>query len=76
MSDAKWISVEERLPPDERSVLVAYHGMVDVGYFRDQRYCKNSPRARNCFSRLLGMFVSTATHWMPLPEPPKDGAQP
>ena len=66
---AEWISVKERLPEDGKVLCVrkseAFRGRryvdilnVDHGYFMD------------------GAFVvsdGNVTHWMPLPEPPKEG---
>lgn len=60
----KWISVEERLPEDGTFALFHYakngENTMDVGCYYD-----------------YGMFMVdghsvNATHWMPLPEPPKE----
>ena len=70
-----WISVKERLPKDERSVLAYYgfdHGAGDLGmkfigvlsYF-----CFDpNPHWQHADHNLV------VTHWMPLPEPPKEEA--
>ena len=65
---SEWISVEERLPEDEKAVL-CYYGFDDLGMM---------------FTGVLSYFCFdpdphwqhadtgfTVTHWMPLPEPPK-----
>lgn len=71
----EWISVNERLPKDEKPVLAYY------GFYRD--YDKEDLGARfigtltyfaydpvpHWQHESTGIFV---THWMPLPEPPKE----
>ena len=69
----KWISVEDELPKkwrenDEEQTLVNYqiysprYG-VDIG-----NYVKPAGRWV-----IMGLPVDNVTHWMPLPEPPKEG---
>ena len=57
----QWISVKDRLPEDDRDYLLFIkRGDFDVGYFRSgfwTSYAEISPEV---------------THWMPLPEPPKE----
>ncbi len=65
-TEPRWISVEERLPEDcgER-VLVRLNDDCIVGHPR-----MDTDRLNR------GMWVrygDNVTHWMPLPEPPKDG---
>lgn len=57
----KWISVEDDLPPIKQRVLVfARNGSILIDLIM-------TPRS--------GWWVSenSVTHWMPLPEPPKEG---
>ena len=67
----RWIPVSERLPKDNERVLV-YHddGVMRFGINKDgfadvvsSLYLRNNHRT--CFSKV--------THWMPLPQPPKEG---
>ena len=57
----RWIPVEERLPDNAKEVIV----ILDNGYITvSWRSCDNS------------WYISDTrkvTHWMPLPEPPKEG---
>ena len=58
---SKWISVEDRIPPDQQEVLVYTVsqkgiGNIDKGYWSIDHFIHRG-RAR-------------VTHWMPLPEPP------
>lgn len=62
----EWISVQERLPEQFQSVL-SYRGnkvLFEVDFIDEQgkwySQCKYS--------------TTKVTHWMPLPEPPKEGA--
>lgn len=62
----KWISVEEMLPDDCIDVLVftrsGYTSSISIAHALKGRW----------FSK--GIPVETVTHWMPLPEPPKEDA--
>lgn len=61
--DMQWISVEERLPDDGLTVLVAVPGASEpvwLGYYEDRWYWENAEYVRE-----------NVTHWMPLPELPR-----
>ena len=71
MSD--WISVKDRLPEDERNVLAYYgydHGDGNLGmrFMAVLTYFAFDQQPRFQFES-TGLKV---THWMPLPEPPKE----
>ena len=56
----EWISVKDRLPPDSCEEVLTYNksdGKVRIKWFSDWRNIK---------------YYEWITHWMPLPEPPKD----
>lgn len=61
----KWISVEERLPED---------GAIVLGYMvsRDYRTIKWKNNTQRWEGLLLDYAKEFVTHWMPLPEPPKE----
>lgn len=67
---SEWISVEERLPDPFVSVL---------GYCPDEdplptvHECYLSGYGQWCSAQVYGM--EKVTHWMPLPEPPEEGAE-
>ena len=78
---SEWISVKERMPEDDTppgrkqiTVMVATKaGKVTISsrVFEPERgYCGKTYPARRIWSRLLNNYV---THWMPLPDPPKEG---
>lgn len=71
LSKPRWITVIERLPEHEygesASVLtVDLFGVMRVMYFDGGNWCWPSGEA------LTTMRVTPITHWMPLPEPPKE----
>ena len=71
-----WISVEERLPDNEKPVL-AYYGFYreddDLGarFIGTLTYFDYDPEP-HWQHESTGLFV---THWMPLPEPPEKNAE-
>ena len=73
----KWISVEERLPEPKTAVLAYGQRHVFNG-----KKIEGLPMARVAYTRGMeeGWFswdsedVIDVTHWMPMPEPPKEDA--
>lgn len=62
----KWISVKERLPEDgQRVVGIAENGMTGIMDYKND----GTPFA----ARIFGVYFSNITHWLPMPEPPKEG---
>ncbi len=63
----EWISVEDRLPEEGHEVLGAY-------LLEDSEHCQSVLLfARGEFmTEYDGEFYGIVTHWMPLPEPPKE----
>lgn len=73
----KWIPVTERLPEDEELVLIhCKNGAMFVGYCGKQ-YCDYERRWRikTALNSTKLLNLGRVTHWMPLPEPPKEGAE-
>ena len=71
----EWISVEERLPDNHRTVLVACKGMtiagaapIAVGSYGDGHWFLADAEGTLYLTKYMHIVV---THWMPLPEPPK-----
>lgn len=64
----EWISVDERLPEEREDVaiLIRLDGCIyyRVGWWRGENV--------EWMQAGLGLIEGTVTHWMPLPEPPKE----
>lgn len=63
----KWIPVTERLPETCAAVLVCLHWGSDNDEITVGEYWKNSKSSPG-----WGTFDPYVTHWMPLPETPKE----
>lgn len=80
--DMKWISIKEKLPPLNQDVLVYYCGKKDWnkdldGMAISDRYIfriTSSSEGWETWRNPFEYFGSNyeITHWMPLPEPPKE----
>jgi hypothetical protein len=60
----KWIPVTERLPLSNTYVNVTTDGVVAQAYWHNDRFY--------AFTAIGVATVVGVTHWMPLPEPPKE----
>lgn len=58
----EWISVKDRLPDDDKTVLVTDGIRICLSYYEG---CCDLWRGGYIFGREM-------THWMPLPQPPKE----
>lgn len=70
----KWIPVTERLPDGEDEVLMSTeHGGQVVGYYDSKR--REWLSWSDEYFEYYGLCgnMGKVTHWMPLPEPPKEG---
>lgn len=70
----RWIPVTERLPEEERQVLAYYgfnhgDGDLEMMFMQVLDYYAHDPKPHFQHEGTNGM---TVTHWMPLPEPPKE----
>lgn len=64
----KWISVSDRLPEYEDEVLIWFHNCpVEIGLYNQ----KNEFHEEDYWTCKEYMEIDVS-HWMPLPEPPKD----
>ncbi len=58
----RWIPVTERLPEDRNMVLATVDGVVRVAFYGNFMW-----------EEVETYSIFYPTHWMPLPQPPKDG---
>ena len=68
-----WISINDRLPEVDKEVLVLTNGCIRVWSLIQP----NKELADVCWEDDYGYFqrdegIGMVTHWMPLPEPPKE----
>ena len=71
----KWIPVTERLPEEEGLVLIiCKNGAMFVGYL-GKKYGVLEDRwlIKTALNSTKLLNKGRVTHWMPLPEPPKEG---
>ena len=61
-----WISVNDRLPKSNTMVLVFVRGYADIGWYDGEH--------DEWRTGMITLDNSEITHWMPLPEPPKEDA--
>lgn len=67
----KWISLKNKLPDNEEIFLV-YRGEakdpeIELGWWN-----KNKKKFEYYDNEYYGYKIDDVTHWMPLPEPPKE----
>jgi hypothetical protein len=68
----EWIRCSERMPPDGVEVLfVAFGQDVEVGRHYHQEWTDLRTDSQN---EAITFDDQCVTHWMPLPEPPKEQA--
>lgn len=70
----EWIDVNERLPKVYDEVLITDGKYISIGYVvsvDDRKYVLNGEVGN--LREWIGRYpVNNVTHWMPLPEPPKN----
>lgn len=67
--ERRWIPVTERLPEIGRKCLIANREIVVRGWLRPDGVWKTGVSSDELWSKFS---LHTPTHWMPLPEPPKE----
>lgn len=59
----RWIPVTERLPDDDDDVLIMSSGSRSMGYYSVYN---------EYWADYINVYYDDVTHWMPLPEAPKE----
>ncbi len=75
---SKWISVEDRLPNNAENDWVLVQVVDKTGFSFIPRVMEYRESKADWFDEEWGWLSAhngnfTVTHWMPLPEPPKEG---
>ena len=72
---SEWISVKDRLPEEDGEYITMTNARGRSNGVLSQRYVTSTVRgkimSRWWWNQRLSPWL--VTHWMPLPEPPKDG---
>ena len=72
LSIARWINVKDRLPEKLIDVLVLDGNCKKIAYLSDGRICPDSWKTNYIDKFGERETLNGVTHWMPLPEPPKE----
>lgn len=87
MADMKWIPVTERLPKERDSIFARYYGtkewlptmfqkvsndVIACIKYENGETVVNTMRTTDGEWRIRSIYKGEVTHWMPLPEPPKE----
>lgn len=65
----QWISIKDYLPENKKGVIASNGDLVGELYFNYDKF--NHPY--DCEMDVYDIeFIESVTHWMPLPEPPKE----
>lgn len=69
----KWINVKDRIPPQDGTPFLGYDPKDDEKIYV-LIYARATNYSDECYREAAGecYFTWNPTHWMPLPEPPKD----
>lgn len=59
----RWIPVTERLPGEDDDVLIMSSGSINMGYYSTYN---------EYWVDYINVYYNDVTHWMPLPERPKE----
>ena len=70
----QWISVKERLPEPETEVIAAFDDGYVWAMWQKWSLTDEYEEGESPFDyyKDVGAGIHTVTHWMPLPEPPKE----
>ena len=67
-----WIKIEDQLPEDGSRVITYFeHTGVEISMYKNLKGTEDEMFGHNLFYNKSGWLTDDVTHWMPLPEPPK-----
>ena len=69
----RWIPVEERLPEESDGMVLFTNGKAVTSGYRNHMFRMSGEEGIYAPAIRKGGGYMRVTHWMPLPEPPKEG---
>lgn len=69
----RWISVEERLPEESDGMVLFTNGKAVTSGYRNHMFRMSGEEGIYAPAIRKGGGYMRVTHWMPLPQPPKEG---
>ena len=70
----EWVSVEERLPGDSDGAVLLTNGKTVISGYRNQLFGLDGQHGIFVPAIKKGGGYMRVTHWMPLPQPPKEAS--
>jgi len=70
-----WIKIEDQTPEDGQVVLTYFKELnnpIEISVYKNLVGTDDEIFGHNCFSNKSGWLTDDVTHWMPLPDPPKN----
>lgn len=72
MNSSAWIPVSERMPEPNKFVLVSNGVWVGQGLYDDSEHLESDEHWQDEHREFINVLHYPVTHWMPLPNPPKE----
>lgn len=69
---ANWIKCSERMPNEDTQMVLAFSQGEIVAAYWNYVMCPIDYKKYRAFTYLSGSLLEHVTHWMPLPEPPRE----
>ncbi len=69
----KWIKIEDAQPRDGDIVITCFEVTgIETARYKNLKGTEDEIFGWNCFTNKSGFLTDDVTHWMPLPEIPKE----
>lgn len=70
-----WIKIEDQVPEDGQVVITYFdllNNKIEIAIYKNLVGTEDKMFGHNLFYNKSGWLTDDVTHWMPLPDPPKD----
>lgn len=70
-----WIKIEDQVPEDGQVVITYFEELnnkIEISTYKNLVGTEDEMFGHNMFYNKSGWLTDDVTHWMPLPDPPKD----